>query len=597
MKVPAYERDYEKEKVSVKGLDYALLRRLFSYLIPYRRYVVLSVVLLVFAKVIEALVPIFIGKLSESILDPGPNPQLDPDTLFNWGMGLGGLLICGYLFDAANVLVKNWVGQHALLELRSETYDAIQRMPIAFFDKQSVGRLMSRTIHDVDQINQLYSESIVPIIGNIILLLGIFAGTIYLSWKVALIGLVIIPILLVLTHHFRKEQSRCFELLRAIVSALNTFVQERLMGASTIWVFGTRKKEKREFEQINQDHCTVHLESIHNLGIFLASIQFLHSFVLILTFGALVIFSPIGHFDAGLFFTFSLYALMVFRPIADLAERYNVLQAAVASGGRIFDILDRPQEKYAGGIPLDTIQNIFFEDVWFAYQNENWILRGLTFSVRNGESLAVVGTTGAGKSTIMGLLLRLYDIQRGSIKINGRDIKEYSLDQLRRQFSVVAQEPMLFSGTLASNIAMEREDVSREAIQTAVDYVDLKPLIDRNPLGLNQVLKGSGGGLSAGEGQLITLARAVAHNGSVYILDEATANIDSVSERKIQSAMNRILEEKTAIVVAHRLSTIKHATRILVINQGIVAEEGTHETLLSFGGIYEKLYRLQFHDV
>ncbi|MDP1835240.1 MAG: ABC transporter ATP-binding protein [Chlamydiales bacterium] len=598
MKIRSYNRDYDREKISVQGLDYRLLKRLFSYLAPYRAYVLLSVVLLVFAKAIEALVPILIGHLAETILGVSQTSPNFPQELLRWGLWLGGLLILGYIFDASNVLVKNWVGQHALLTLRSETYDAIQRMPISFFDRESVGRLMSRTIHDVDQINQLYSESIVPIIGNIILLLGILAGALYLSWEVALIALLVFPILFYLTISFRKEQSRCFELLRAVVSSLNTFIQERLMGASTIWVFGTRKREKKEFEQINQDHCTVHLESIHNLGIFLAGIQFLHSLVLIMIFAALVLLSPAGSdFDAGMFFTFSLYALMVFRPIADLAERYNVLQAAIASGGRIFDILDREQENYSKGINLTSIQTISFEDVWFAYQADNWVLRGLSFTVNNGESIAVVGVTGAGKTTIMGLLLRLYDYQRGTIKVNGRNILEYSLDSLRRQFSVVPQEPMLFSGTIAQNIAMEDPDFPLAAIQQAADYVDLSPLIQRNALGYDQIISGTGGGLSAGEAQLITLARAVAHNGSVYILDEATANIDTVSEKKIQAAMNRILAEKTAIVIAHRLSTIQHATRILVLNQGQVAEEGSHEALLRLGGIYEKLYRLQFLDI
>lgn len=598
MKIPPYRKNYDSEKVSVQGVDFKLLKRLSGYLGPYRRLVILSIVLLVLAKSVEAVTPILIGQLSEEILGPTQELEDFPEELVHWSLGLGGLLIVGYGFEAVNVLVKNWAGQKALMSLRSQTYDAIQRMPIAFFDKQAVGRLMSRTIHDVEQVNQLFSESLIPILGNILLLIGIFIGVFYLSWQVALVTFLILPILWWLTARFRANQSRCFELLRAIVSALNGFVQERLMGASTIWVFGTRGRERAEFDQINQDHCTVHLDSIRNGATFLAGIQFVHSLVLILIFASLVVITPTGqNFDAGLFFTFSLYALMVFRPIADLAERYNVMQSAVASGGRIFEILDRERENYATGTSLGSIESIVFEDVWFAYQEEDWILQGLSFAVHKGESLAIVGVTGAGKTTLMSLLLRLYDIQRGSIKINGRDIGTYALSELRKQFSVVPQDPILFTGTLSANIAMENVDMTEAVRKKAADYVNLAPLIARDSKGIEQMISGGGSGLSAGEAQLVTLARAVAHNGSVFILDEATANIDTVSEQRMQTAMNRILAEKTAVVIAHRLSTIKHASRILVMAHGRVAEEGTHEALLRQRGIYEKLYRLQFKDI
>ncbi len=597
MKLPPYRRSYDREKVSFKGVDFTIFRRLLGYLSDYRILIGLSVVLLVLAKTVEAVVPILIGKLAQEILGPVQlmSEKVFPMELVHWGIGLAALLALGYVFDAVNVLVKNWVGQRALLSLRSEIYDAIQRMPISFFDGQSVGRLMSRTIHDVEQINQLYSESIVPIMGNVLLLAGIMGAVTYLSWQVSLITLTVVPLLWWLTHQFRRNQRRCFELLRAIVSALNGFVQERLMGVSTIWVFGSHKRERVEFEEINSDYCTANLESIENLAVFIAGIEFLHNLVLVMIFATLMALAinP-GIFDAGLFFTFSLYALMVFRPISDLAERYNVLQSAVAAGERIFDILDREREPYGVGEELGDIHTISFEDVWFAYQADNWILHGLSFTVQKGESLAIVGTTGAGKTTVIGLLLRLYDIKKGSIKINGRDIKDYSLQSLRRQFSVVPQDPILFSGTLAENIAMDSPSVTQEMIDRAATYVNLQPVVEKSPMRMQQIISGGGSGLSAGEGQLITLARAVAHNGSVYILDEATANIDTASERKIQTAMNKILEEKTAVVIAHRLSTIQHAHRIMVMSQGKVAEEGTHEQLLRQRGIYEKLYRLQF---
>ncbi len=581
MKIPPYHRTYEREKVHSNTIDYELLKRLFSYLQPYKGYVILSVVLMVLAKSVEIAVPVFVGKLTSEILVS--SSDVTPSHLFNWVLGLGAMLIIGYMLEAANVLIKNWVGQRALLSMRTEMYDAVQKMPVSFFDHQSVGRLMSRTISDVDQINQLYSESIVPIMGNFLLLSGIVIAVGFLSWQVALICLFVIPILWWQTHQFRKNQRRCFELLRAIVSGLNSFVQERLLGVSTIRVFGSQKRERAEFEEINDDHCSVNLESIHHLAVFTSGIQFVHNFVLIMIFAILVAFTVIpGVFDAGLFFTFSLYALMVFRPIADLAERYNVLQAAMAAGERIFDILDREREDYQQGEPLDAIYTIEFDDVWFAYQNDHWILRGLTFFVKKGESLAIVGTTGAGKTTILNLLLRFYDIQKGAIRINGRDIRTYQRSSLRQQFSVIPQDPTLFSGTIEQNISMHASKSTKQAME----YLNLANLDEK------QKISGNGNGLSAGEQQLITFARAAAHNGSVYILDEATANIDSASERQIQKAMLRILSEKTAIVIAHRLSTIQHAHRILVISQGKVAEQGTHSQLVQLKGIYEKLYRL-----
>ena len=591
MKTTPHHSNYDRERVSVNGINIKLLKRLFSYLAPYRAWVILSVFLLASVKAIEAAIPILIGRLTVEVLGPTALSFVP----LPWGVGLAALLIMGYAFDAVNVLVRNWVGQRTLFTLRSQTYDAIQRMPISFFDKQSIGRLMSRTIHDVDQINQLYSESAAPILGNLLLLIGIFLGTLYLNWKIAIVLLTIAPFLYWLTQRFQRIQGRCFELLRAIISALNSFIQEHLMGASTIWVFGIRKRETREFERINEDHAAASLESTRNLAIFLAGIQFLHHVVLILIFASLVVFAPIGaEFDAGMFFTFSLYTLMVFRPIADLAERYSVLQAAIAAGGRIFDILDREREQYDKGDALEEIESIVFEDVWFAYTQDHWILRGLSFSMKRGEALAIVGMTGAGKTTLMNLLLRFYDIHKGAITINGRDIRCYSLQQLRRQFSAVMQDPTLFTATLADNITMDNPRVSVATAQRAIEYVDFSSIGHKGSFRSEQSISGSGSGLSMGEAQLITLARAVAHGGSVYILDEATANIDTEGERKIQKAMNRILAEKMAIVIAHRLSTVQHATRILVIHEGCIAETGTHEQLLQRGGIYEKLYRLQF---
>ena len=592
-----FHRSYSTETVVSKGVDLQLLRRLFTYLLPYRWWMLLSLTLLLIAKLMEAILPLFIGNLAEMTLTilKADSDASWPASMLSYCEFVLALLSIGYLFDAVNVFVKNWIGQRALLRLRSEVFDRIQRMPIAFFDRQRVGRLMSRSIHDVEQINQLYSESLVPILGNALLLVGIGAGIFYLNWRVALTTLSVFPFLWWLTARFRITQRRCFQMVRAIISALNGFVQEQLSGATTVWSFGSHRRERRTFEEINNDHYTANIESIKNSALFFAGIDFFHQLVLAMIFGSLAAIATPGEpFQAAQFFTFSLYALMVFRPIADLAERYNVLQSAIASSERIFDIMDQRPEDLDAGEQLSTIEDIEFTNVWFAYAGEHWVLREVSFSLNKGQSIALVGMTGAGKTTVMSLLLRLYDVTRGQIHINGKDIRSYSLRSLRRQFSVVLQDPVLFSGSFADNIRFGVSSMTDEAVERAIDYVGLQPLVNRYQDKLQHIIQGGGVGLSSGERQLVSLTRAVAFNGSAFLLDEATAHIDTESERRIQNAMDKLLQDRTSLVIAHRLSTVQHVDRILVMHNGAIVENGTHKELISLNGIYEKLYRLQF---
>lgn len=590
---------YSKEHVETKIFDKVLIRKLYHYIHPYRYLVCVAILLMLISKAIEAAVPIFIGDISQKMLSGFSLDFLAKSTLLHHILSscaaLLGLLGFGYLLDSANVLIKSWIGQKALFELRQEVYEHILRLPLAYFDKHAVGRLMTRTIHDVDQINQMFAESIVPLIGNLFLFVCIFAGILYIDWTFALVFLTMLIPMGYLTNHFRYHQRRCYEKIRLIVSAMNTFVQEHLMGAATIRNFNLKKTTRRQFEQINEDHRVAYLDSMHYFSFFVASIDFIQNVFLILVFVLLVSMTPIGEgFQAGTFFTFSLYALMIFRPLLDLAERYNVLQAAMAAAGKIFNMLDQHKESDRGKIELSQIESLSFEEVWFAYEDENWVLKGLTFESRKGESLAIVGFTGEGKTTIISLLLRFYNVQKGSIKINGRDIKDYTLSSLRKQFSVVLQDPVIFSGTISDNIGLYSPEISQEQITEAAQYLNLFPLIETFPDKWEHQLSERGKSLSMGEMQLISMARAIAHYRSVLILDEATANIDSNTEKMIQNALQKILKEKTSLVIAHRLSTIKDVSRILVLYEGQAAEIGSHEELLKSKGIYEKLYRLQF---
>lgn len=597
------KHSYQQEQIQSKALDKALIRRLWGYLGPFRFWVFLAILLLIISKGIEAYVPIAIGHLTQQILN---NTQLSKEnnnvllsSILHSCFFIISLLVFSYLLDSINVVLRSWVGQKALYKLRTHVFQHIQEMPLRYFDRHTVGRLMTRTIHDVEQINQLFAESLIPLIGSLLLFICIAIGIIVIDWKLACVVAIIMPLVLWMTNRFRINQRRCYETIRTIVSAMNTFIQEHLMGASTIRSFGLAKKEKEHFEEINQDHCDVYVESIHHFSLFIASIDVFQSISLIMVFVFLVAFAPPETgFQAGTYFAFSLYALMFFRPLADLTERYNVLQSAMAAGERIFEVLDQTSEPKGPShfIDIGEIESIEFNDVWFAYEKENWVLKGLTLNIKKGESVALVGITGAGKTSVMSLLLRFYEFQKGTIKVNGHDIREYPLAILRRLFSVVLQDPVIFSGTIEENISLYEPHLKSEEVESVISYLKMNEFIDRFPDKLQHQLTERGKTLSLGETQLISMARAVAHKRSVLLLDEATANIDIKTEKIIQEALEKILHNKTALVIAHRLSTIKDVSRIVVLHEGAVIETGTHQQLLKAKGYYEKLYRLQFEQ-
>lgn len=594
-------RAYQSEQVHAKAFDRELIGRLLGYLHPYRHVLALSILFLFISKVVEASVPIFIGHVSQRILDAIHMDSAGKDALFDNVLQacfyIIALLVMSYLFDSVNVIVKSWAGQKALYKLRMDVYRHIMRLPLGYFDKHTVGRLMTRTIHDVDQINQMFAESVVPIMGNSFLFVGIFVGMWMLDWHIAVLTSVLLPLLWWLTNRFRKQQRICYDRARTVVAALNTFVQEHLMGASTIRGFGLHKRVQQGFEEINEDHCEIYLESIKNFSFFISSIDLLQNVSLISAFVLIVLFaSPEKGFEAGTYFSFSLYVLMVFRPLADLAERYNLLQSAMSAAVRIFDVLDTPSEAVqdTGKVELEAIQAVVFDRVWFAYADEQWVLKGVSFEMREGESAALVAMTGEGKSTIISLLLRFYECQKGTIAINGRSIRDYTLDSLRRQFSLVLQDPVIFSGTIAENITLFDPALGSQRAEQAIDYLNMRPYLDRFAGSVDHHLGERGKSLSVGEMQLLSMARAVAHRCSMFVLDEATANIDGATEKVIQDALKKMLSHRTALIIAHRLSTIQDVQRIFVLQGGQVVEQGTHAALLAAKGAYEKLYRLQF---
>ena len=657
---PKYQREYAEETGdSFTEGDKKLIPRLLGYLKPHWKLLAFAVFMLLISKMIEASVPFFIGRLTQKILDSRGIESLNRaemlHTVMDSGFFILGLLACCYFLDCVTAAIKGWIGQNGLYRLRMEVYHHIIHMPLANFDRNSVGRLMTRTIHDVDQINQVFVDSVIPIIGNLFLFAGILIALSIMDWRILVLVLFILPFVWWLTHRFRTFQSRCFDRTKTVASAMNTFLQEHLMGASIIRNFGIQSQARKQFEEINEDYCTAHLASIHQFSFFIAGIEFIQNASLVLAFATLVIFSPFGlEFDAGTYLSFSLYSLMFFRPLADLAERYNTLQSAISCASRIFNLLDRKTEclnletavpdnkvmqdfeleslsrgvdhsqkvKAApierdygskdcvnllsstavsrlndpGKIELSEIESLSFEDVWFGYEDQNWVLKGLSMKIHKGRSYAVVGLTGEGKTTIVNLLLRFYEPLKGKILVNGLDIRSYTLRSLRQQFGLVLQDPVIFSGTLAENISLFDQSIKREHIEKMVDDLKIGSFIKNFSEGLDHRLHGQGKGLSAGEMQLISLVRAVSHRRSVLVLDEPTAYVDTITEKMIQQALYAVLNLETAIVIAHRLSTIQNVDHIHVLQEGKIVETGNHQSLLKKKGVYEKLYRLQFSN-
>lgn len=556
-------------------LDITLLKRLLKYLKEWRLGLAGALVLLIMARVIDAWIPIQLGLLAQKLMAGG----YEFSFYLHEALILSCLLVMGYFLDVASVVIKSWVGSRGILKLRQEVFSHIQRLPVAVFDKEPVGKLLTRTMHDVDQINQLFSESVLPLFGSLVLFFLILAGMFWLDYRIALIILCLMPPILFLTNYFRNTQRTGYEKIRTEVQEMNAFVQEHLQGVITIRHFGLHEREGKKFNSINERLCEAYLKTANNFGFYLSANDFLQSSAFI---GAFVVLTYQWPFNAGIFFAFSLYVVMIFRPLIDLAERYNTLQSAFAAANRIFDLLEVPPEREEGE-HLHAIETIKFDDVWFAYHDEEWVLKGISFTLNPGEKLALVGQTGSGKSSIISLLLRFYPFQSGEILINDRPLNYWSLQSLRKACSVTLQDPVIFSGTIEENVTLFDSSISTKESQKALNYVNF-PAKE----------KMHASSLSSGEMQLISLARAAAHPGRFLILDEASANIDPVTEKAIQEALEKLMLGRGAIIVAHRLSTIRGATTILVLSKGKIIESGTHETLIAKQGVYEKLSRLEY---
>ena len=597
-----------EEEVLGKAYDSRLMRRLLAYMRPYRGYVGLSLIFLLLQSLLQVMGPLLTKIAVDRYLDPHPNRVPTPIDAYlpagPWnGLAAVGLLYLGvllgtFVFEFAQVYLMQYTGQLAMFDLRKQLMAHLQQLDIAFYDRNPVGRLVTRVTTDVDVLNDLFASGLVTILGDVLVLGFIVAIMFRLSIGLTILMLSVMPVVILVTVVFRRSVTQSYRRIRVAIAKINAYLQEHVTGIVVLQLFNREAKSQQEFDGVNREHMDAYKDAILAYGWFYPVVEFLSMTTLagILTYGGFRIQE--GGITLGVVVAFLQYGLRFFRPIQDLSEKYNILQGAMASAERIFKLLDTQSEILPSPSPrpAPASARIEFDGVWFAYKGEDWVLRDVSFTIEPGETIAVVGHTGAGKTTLMSLLFRFYDVQKGAIRVDGKDVRDLQAQELRRQFGVVLQDPYLFTGTLEDNIRLGTHGIDREAVEEAAEQVNLMDFINSLPDGFEQPIRERGSGLSTGQKQLISFARALAHNPRFLILDEATSSVDTETEFRVREALSRMVEGRTSIIIAHRLSTIQRADRILVMHKGRLRESGTHQELLAQRGIYWKLYQLQYKD-
>ncbi|HKD71170.1 MAG TPA: ABC transporter ATP-binding protein [Candidatus Acidoferrum sp.] len=599
----------QEEEALGKAYDSRLMRRLLEYMRPYAWRVFLALALVMVVTPLELAPPVLFQKAIDNYLVPGMNGVLALSSAWRGILWISllyfGVLCFDFLAQYIQIRIMQRVGQQTMYDMRTEIFGRLQRLPMSYFDKNPVGRLMTRVTTDVDALNDLFAAGVVTMINDFFLL-AVMAGLLFrIDAKLALDAMAVLPFILVVTLIFRKYVRDANRKIRTAIARINAFLQEYISGMSVVQLFNRENKAREEFAKRNKDNMLAWRDAILAYALFYPVVEFL-SFATI----ALIYWSGgnriLGNsLTLGILIAFTMFAQRFFRPIQDLSEKFNILQSAMAASERIFKLLDEP-------ITIESNPNaqrlvaprgeIEFRNVWFSYKNvaepkdEDWVLRDVSFRVSAGETFAIVGHTGAGKTTVISLLLRFYDIQRGQILLDGVDIRLLDLQELRRQFGIVLQDPFLFTGTVESNVRLGTEGITRKTVQHALDEVGLGDLMRSLPQGVETEVNERGSTLSVGQRQLISFARALAHNPRFLILDEATSSVDTKTELQIRDALDRLLSGRTALVIAHRLSTIQHADRILVFHKGRLREQGAHQDLLAQRGIYFRLYQLQYKE-
>ncbi len=588
-------KQFHEEEAIGKTYDWQIARRLLRYLRPYLRLLIPALLLTLGLNLLGVLQP----KFTEYAIDWHIIPKKTEGLLLLAGLFLA-VQFGRFIFAYLQAIFINTVGQYVMFDLRRQLYAKLQRQEVAYYDRNPVGRIMTRLTSDVDALNELFTSGVTDVLGDLVMIVAIIGVMLWMDPQLTLVTLLTIPMLWAATTWFRKGARRGYDLVRTRVARINSFLQEHFAGAQTVQIFNAEEKSLHRFAAINDDHRRANIDTIFYYAVFFPLVDFIGAvgIALIIWFGG---YRVMNHaLSLGALVAFIQYSGFLFQPIRDISDKYNVLQAAVVASHRIFKTLDLPIAVTSPEQPLKSGRaagRIEFQNVWFAYKDEDWVLKDVSFTVDFGQSVALVGHTGSGKTTITNLLMRFYDVQRGNILLDGVDIRDWELRSLRQNFAVVLQDVFLFSGTIAGNIRLGRDDISDERVLWAANEVHADHFIQRLREGYQSEVRERGAGLSVGQKQLISFARALAFDPALLILDEATSSIDTETEQLIQQAIERVMRDRTSIVVAHRLSTVQRADRIIVLHHGEIREQGNHQELLAVRGLYWKLYKLQYADV
>ena len=583
------------EEAFGKAYDARLMRRLLKYLQPYRGRVTVAILVLLTAAGIEVVG----GLITRHAIDVAI-PQRDITLLFQLGGAYLAAVIIGFLLESNQIVLTRRLGQSVMFDLRRELFQHLQKLGLRFYDRNPVGRLITRVTNDVEVLNELFSSGLITVFGDVFTLLVIATVMLIVDWRLALVTFAVMPFVFLAAGLFRSRIREAYRDIRTRLARINAYLQERISGVSIVQLFGRERDTQRRFQEITGDHLQAHLRSVTYYALFFPVIEILTSIAVataILYGGSRVLAEAT---TLGTLTAFLLWARRFFQPIQDLSEKYNMLQDAMASSERIFGLLDEPLPVNTGSHQFPNARGrIEFRDVWFAYQEReegawDWVLRNVSFTAEPGERVAIVGHTGAGKTTIIGLLMRFYEPQRGQILFDGIDVREIEIHELRSRIALVLQDVFIFSESVDFNIRLGRIDISQVRVREAARQVGAERFIEQLPGRYDAELGERGLSLSVGERQLLSFARALASDPLVLVLDEATSSVDSALEEQIEEAVETLMRGRTSIVIAHRLSTVQHATRILVLHHGEVAESGTHNELIEMGGLYSRLHELQF---
>src|SRR6202050_1235658 len=641
-----------EEEVLGKAYDSRLMRRLLTYLRPYRWQVTIAIFSIILKSFCDVLGPYLVKVAVDRYLAPVKGAA---SGWWSWlssqpGRGIAqisaiyfSLLGVTFVFEFLQTYFMQWTGQKVMFDLRSQIFRHLQRMHVAFYDQNPVGRLVTRVTTDVDALNEMFTSGVVSIFEDLFVLLGILGIMLCMNWKLALITFAVLPFIVVATKIFRDKVRDSYRRIRTAIARINSYLQEHVSGMVVLQLFNRERKAYQRFSEINRSHMDAYKDAILAYAMYYPVVDFFSAIAIacVIWWGgqdiirgvvarsvsiefsrhSLVSFHMVATAASlGVLIAFTQYALRFFRPIMDFSEKYNILQSAMAASERIFRLLDTPVQVISPAVTKspEGPGRIEFDHVWFAYREApeesgtesgetearggtratrpDWVLRDVTFAIEPGETVAIVGHTGAGKTTLISLLLRFYDVQKGAVRIDGVDVKDMDLVDLRSRFGVVLQDPFLFSGTIGGNIRLGTKRIQDADVEQAAEDVNLADFIRALPKGFDEEVRERGSTLSTGQKQLISFARALAHEPKILILDEATSSVDTETEFRVRDALNRMVEGRTSLIIAHRLSTVQRADKIIVMHKGQVREMGTHQQLLAQRGIYFKLYQLQYKD-